>query len=186
VDGGLGRRISVVGNTGSGKSTLAAGLARALGLHYIELDGIFHQPGWASLSSGAFRHRVRQALGHGDWVVDGNYSPILRDVVWPRADTVVWLDYPLSVVAPRIIGRTARRALRHEPICNGNFETWPNLWQREGIVRWALGRHRVYRARYGAAAQDPAWAHLAFVRLRSPAQADAMLAAAAAGARVRS
>jgi len=35
-------------------------------------------------------------------VVDGNYvSTGARDVVWPRADTLVWLDQPRWVTVPR-------------------------------------------------------------------------------------
>jgi adenylate kinase family enzyme len=173
---GLGTRISVVGNSGTGKTTMAAALAATLGLKHVELDAIYHQPGWQALSTGAFRHRTRQALGGDGWVVDGNYRSVLGDVVWARADTVVWLDFPLSVALPRIAARTARRARTGELICNGNVETWANFWRRGGIVRWALTAHAKYRRRYHQAATDPHWAHLRFVRLQSPAQAAALLA----------
>jgi hypothetical protein len=172
----VGSRISVVGNSGSGKSTFAAALADRLGLRHIELDGIYHQPGWQALSVGAFRHRVRQALGAGDWVVDGNYSSVVPAVVWPRADTVVWLDFSRSVVATRIVSRTVRRARSGELICNGNTEAWSNLWRRGGVIRWSLGHHGTYRARFAAAASDPRWAHARFTRVASPAAADAFLA----------
>jgi adenylate kinase family enzyme len=181
----IGTRISVVGNAGSGKSTFAAALADRLGLRHIELDSIYHQPGWQPLSQGAFCHRVRQALGPGDWVVDGNYRSLLGSVVWDRAETVVCLDYPLPVVARRIIARTARRARTGEPICNGNVETWSNLWARTGIVRWALSRNGIYRARYQAAAADPRWQHLRFVFLTSPAQAQAWLTTTTAASPAR-
>ena len=171
----MGRRISVVGNSGSGKSRFAAALADRLGLRLIELDGIFHQPGWSHLSIGGFRHRVRQEMGAGDWVVDGNYRHVVPSVVWPAADTVVWLDYSRPVVMSRMVRRTVVRARTGESICNGNVETISNLWRRDGVMRWSIKQHARYNHRYGTAQRDPAWSHLRFVRLTSPAQAEALL-----------
>jgi len=137
----IGTRVSVVGNAGSGKSTFAAALAERLGLRHVELDAIFHQPGWTSLSAGAFRHRVRQAMGPGDWVVDGNYRTLLQSVVWDRADTVVFLDFPLSVIAPRIVWRTARRARTANGGCGGQRPcAEPPTLDR---TAWPVGRARV-------------------------------------------
>jgi ABC-type glutathione transport system ATPase component len=52
------RRVSVVGTSGAGKSTLAAALARVLDAEFIELDSVFHQPGWVPLPREEFRERV--------------------------------------------------------------------------------------------------------------------------------
>ena len=40
----------MVGTSGAGKSTLAAGLARVLDAEFLELDSVFHQPGWVPLA----------------------------------------------------------------------------------------------------------------------------------------
>ena len=37
------------------------------------------------------------------WVIDGNYTSQVKDLVWARADTVVWLDLPRRTVMRRII-----------------------------------------------------------------------------------
>src|ERR671936_2521948 len=52
------RRVSVGGTSGSGKSTLGATLAARLGADYLELDAVFHQPGWVPLPREEFRERV--------------------------------------------------------------------------------------------------------------------------------
>jgi adenylate kinase family enzyme len=171
------RRVSVVGNSGSGKSTLARALATELGVPHIELDAIFHQPGWQPLPAADFRARVDAATVSSGWVVDGNYSTV-RDLVWTRADTVVWLDLPRHAVMRQVILRTVRRALLRAELWNGNRERWRNLFARDpdqSLIVWAWQQHAVYQARYTAAMTDPASRHLTFVRLRSRADARQLL-----------
>ena len=64
-------------------------------------------------------------------------------------------------------------------IWNGNKEPWSNLYSfdpKKSIIAWSATRHGVYRRRYGEAEDDPRWAGLRFVRLRSQREADAFLA----------
>jgi len=176
--------VSVVGCSGSGKTTLARSLARALGAPCVELDSIFHQPGWSPLGDEEFRGRVTAATEGESWVVDGNYS-VVREIVWRRADTVVWIDLPYATVMARTIRRTVRRVITREELWNGNREPWSNLWSfkpERSIIAWSATRHKVYRRRYGEAEHDPRWAALCFVRLRSPAEAEAYVAGVAASA----
>jgi adenylate kinase family enzyme len=114
------------------------------------------------------------------WVVDGNYSTV-RELVWDRADTVVWFDLPYALVMARTIRRTVRRTVTRQELWNGNKEPWSNLysWNPEtSVIAWAATRHGVYRRRYGEAEHDPRWARLRFVRLRSQLEADAFVAGA--------
>jgi hypothetical protein len=130
------------------------------------------------LSDEEFKARVATATEPESWVVDGNYS-VIRDITWSRADTVVWFDLPYLTVMARTVGRTVRRVITREELWNGNREPLSNLWSfrpEESIIAWTATRHRVYRRRYREAEIDPQWADLHFVRLRSPAEADAFLA----------
>jgi adenylate kinase family enzyme len=174
---GVVHRVSVVGNSGSGKSTLAAALADHLDVPWIELDSIYHQPGWVPLPAPDFRARV-EALAAGDaWVIDGNYTAV-RDLIWGRADTVVWLDLSRPLVMSRVVNRTLRRAVRRQELWNGNREplsNWLTLDPERSIIMWSWTQHAKYRVRYEAAMADPAWAHLSFVRLRSPVAVKAFL-----------
>jgi adenylate kinase family enzyme len=178
------RRISVVGNSGSGKTTVARRLAATLGIAHLELDSVFHQPGWQPLDPDAFRERVAAFTAGASWVVDGNYSKV-RDIVWSRADTVVWLDPPRHRVMRQLLIRTLRRMATGTELWNGNRERWQNLFRldpEESILMWAWTRHHHYRARYLAAQSDPANAHLRFIRVRTSAE-EAELMRAAASAR---
>jgi adenylate kinase family enzyme len=168
----------VVGCSGSGKTTLARRLARLLGAPAVELDAIYHQPGWTPLGDEEFRSRVKEATASSRWVVDGNYS-VVRAIVWEQADTVVWFDLPYVTVLARTIRRTVRRTITRQELWNGNREPFSNLWSlkpEKSIIAWAATRHGTYRRRYAEAERDPRWAHLHFVRLRSQAMADGFLA----------
>ena len=163
------RRVSVVGTSGSGKSTLARQLAEILGVPHLELDAVHHQPDWEPLPTDEFR-RIIAAHAAGDgWVIDGNYGRV-RDLVWARADTVVWLDLPKRTVMRQVVWRTLRRVALRRELWNGNREGWRNFltWNPEqSIISWAWHKHAADRAKFAAAAADPASAHLRFIRLAS-------------------
>ncbi|MFY9667348.1 MAG: hypothetical protein WAK44_05315 [Trebonia sp.] len=163
------RRVSVVGTSGSGKSTLARELAEILGVPHLELDAVHHQPGWAPLPTDEFRRIIAARAAAGGWVIDGNYGRV-RDLVWARADTVVWLDLPKRTVMRQVVWRTLRRVALRRELWNGNRERWRNFltWNPEqSVISWAWHKHAPDHAKYAAAAASPASAHLRFIRLAS-------------------
>jgi adenylate kinase family enzyme len=186
------RRVSVVGTSGSGKSTVARQLADILGVPHLELDAVHHQPGWEPLPTDEFRRIVAARAAADGWVIDGNYGRV-RDLIWARADTVVWLDLPKRTVMRQVVWRTLRRVALRRELWNGNRERWRNFftWNPEqSVISWAWHKHAPDRARYAAAAASPANAHLRFVRLTSRRDvarflAEARSEAGAAGVRPR-
>jgi adenylate kinase family enzyme len=175
------RRVSVIGCSGSGKTTTARAIADRLGLRYLELDSIFHQPGWTPKPDAEFRAEVAEFARAKHWVIDGNYtSHGVADVVWPAADTVVWLDPPRRTVMGRVIKRTLRRVVTREELWNGNREPWSNLWNprpEKNIIMWSWTRFQHYRDRYESAHADGTWGHLDVHRLRTQRDVDAFLSA---------
>ena len=162
------RRVNVVGTSGSGKTIFGAELARRLGVPHVELDALSWEPNWVSAPPDVLRERVQQAVAADEWVVDGNYSAT-RDVVWARADTVVWLDFSFPLVMWRVIARTLRRGLRGEVLWSGNRESLRMAVSRDSIILWALTTYRRRRRDYPRLfVQYP---DVRFVRLRSPAEA---------------
>lgn len=163
------RRVSVVGISGSGKSTLAERIAGALGVPRLELDAVnWHAAGWRPIEREPFRDAVERFTAGEGWVVDGNYASQVQDIVWGRADTVVWLDLSKPVVMWQVIRRTLSRMARQTELWNGNRESWRSVLDPKGsIIAWAWTQHGPTRRRYTAAFADPAWAHLRLIRLRN-------------------
>ncbi len=161
-------RIAVVGTTGSGKTTLAKQIAQSLAIPHIELDALHWEPNWTEVPNEIFRERVRQAIAPNSWVTDGNYS-VVRDLLWPRANTIVWLDYSFPVTFSQLLWRTIRRAITQEPICNGNRESFRlSFFSKDSILLWLLRTYGKNRKKYPPLFQQPEYAHLEVVRLRSP------------------
>lgn len=162
-------RIAVIGTSGSGKSTLARDLAAIVGSPVMELDAVYHQPDWQPLPTDELRHRVGRVTEMDRWVIDGGYS-MVRDLVWGRATTIVWVDLSRPAVMRRIVVRTLRRMAGRTALWNGNRERATNLFSRDAetnIVLWAWRTHPRRRREYSVAMSDPSWAHAHFARLRS-------------------
>ncbi len=100
------KRILVIGSSGAGKSTYAVALGRLLKLPVIHLDKEFWQPGWVQMSREDWREKARELVRRDSWVMDGTYDNSL-DIRLPRADTVIFLDYPRRICLWHAVRRIA-------------------------------------------------------------------------------
>ncbi|MGB2695289.1 MAG: AAA family ATPase [Dehalococcoidia bacterium] len=142
-----GRRICVYGPSGSGKTTFSRRLGALLGLPVIELDAIFHQPGWQPTPDDEFRAKVRDALARcpDGWVVDGNYRAV-KPVLLPLADTVVWLRPRFLPTYWRLLWRTVTRASRKQELWNTNRESFRlSFASRDSILLWGITHWRAHQ-----------------------------------------
>ena len=173
------QRIAVVGSSGSGKTTVARAISSGFGIPHLELDSVFHQPGWTPLPTDDFQTAVRGFTDQEAWVVDGNYtSQGIVDVVWPRADTVVWLDLSRTQTLRRVTNRTVRRFVRREQLWNGNKEGWRNFLDprpENNVILWSWTHHARVREQYDARFKDPRWSDLELVHLTSQPEIDGFL-----------
>ena len=165
---------------------MAKAIAAQLSLPFIELDAFHNQEGWAELPEDEFQARVKPIAAGVAWVIDGNYtSKGVQDLVWERADTVVWLDLPRSVAMRRVIARTIRRAATREVLWNGNREPWSNFFDprpHKNIIVWTWTRHRGVKEKYERKMRDAHWSHLEFVRLHETTEVDRFLEGLTPGA----
>ncbi len=171
----VGRRIAVIGTTGSGKTTLACQISERLRILHVESDALFWEPGWRETPADVFRERVDRALRGDAWVIDGNYR-VARDIIWTRADTIVWIDYALPLILWRLIWRTIHRIATQEELWSGNREHWQAIFGRDSLIIWALGSHPRHRRDYPILFQRPEYAHIEVYRLSSPRETDEWLA----------
>ncbi len=167
-------RVLVYGVTGSGKSTAAARLGAALGLpvHLVD-EEVGWLPGWVERPD-AEQRSIAGSIAAGDrWVLDSAYGKWL-DLVLPRAQVVVGLDYPRWLSLGRLVRRTARRWARRERVCNGNVETLDKILGPDSILVWhfrSFARKRA-RMRDWEDRQDG----IPVLRLRHPRELEALLA----------
>jgi adenylate kinase family enzyme len=141
-----GRRIAVYGPTGSGKTTVSRRLGVLLDLPVIELDALFHKPEWEPTPEAEFAAKVSEALrSHPEgWVCDGNYH-MIRHIVLPKAETVVWLRLPFPLVFWRLFKRTVTRAWTREPLWGTNYESWrQSFLSKDSILLWCVTHWRAH------------------------------------------
>lgn len=166
-------RVLVAGVTGSGKTTLARRLAAAWDLRHVEIDALYHGPGWTPRPT--FLEDVRAFAAEERWVTEWQYtSKGTSEILAPRAELVVWLDYPWSIVRSRLLRRTLTRRILRTRLWNGNVE--PAIWTRRAwngendILRWQRDTRYKWQERLPVIRERHP--HLQIVRLRHPRELD--------------
>lgn len=168
-------RIVVIGTAGAGKSTLAISLSARLGISYIELDSLYWEPNWTPAPD--FRARVEVATNSPAWVADGNYS-ISRDILWSRAEALVWLDYGLWLSLGRLLRRTWQRVFTRKELWNGNRENvWNQLrvWSKDSLINWFFKTYWRRKRKIPILLTQKEYHHLKVFHFKSPREAEGWL-----------
>lgn len=98
-------KIAIIGYSGAGKSTLAKRLAQELDIEPLYLDRVHFLPDWTEREEASGREIVREEMEKPEWVIDGNYSGLLREERLHDADEIIWLNYPRIVCLCRALKR---------------------------------------------------------------------------------
>ncbi|MGF6823600.1 adenylate kinase family enzyme [Microbacterium sp. ZKA21] len=166
------QRVLVAGVTGSGKTTFARRLAAAWDLRHVEIDALFHGPEWTPRAE--FLDDVRAFAAEDRWVTEWQYtSKGTGEILAPRADLLIWLDYAWPVVRGRLVRRTMKRRILRTELWNGNVE--PAIWSRDAwtgendILRWQTSTRHKWGERMPEIADR--FPDLTIVRLRHPREA---------------
>lgn len=154
---------------------MAARLAAVLDCPHHELDALAHGPNWTMTPDEEYGAAVAEFAAEEKWVACGNYSRV-RNVLWPRADTVVWLDYPFRVAFGRVLKRTLRRSITQEELWHGNRESLrTHFCTKDSLLLWVLKTYRHNRRKFPRLFGMEEHGHLVKVILRSPAEAERWL-----------
>ncbi len=108
-------------------------------------------------------------------MIDGNYSRV-RDIVWARGTTIIWLNYPFRIVLWRALCRSVKRAATQEELFSGNRESFrKSFFSRESIILWVVSSHHRLRRNYRRILDNGDYPHLRVIELRNPAQTERLI-----------
>ena len=169
-------RVNVIGTSGSGKSSFAKQLAGALRTPYLEMDRLYWKPNCQEPNDEEFFSILEQALTGDAWVLDGNYTQTTH-IKWPRANLVVWIDYSFPLTLYRVIKRSILRAWKKQELWpgTGNRESFTRLFSKDSMVLWTLSHYASNKGKFDELMATKSYAHIEFVRLRSPKEAAALI-----------
>lgn len=108
-------RIMVMGSSpGAGKSTFARRLGLRMSIPVYHLDVLFWRPGWKESSIEEFASVQETVVKTTPWIIEGNYSDTLH-IRTARADTLIFVDAPLSVCLWRVVYRRIKNHKKTRP-----------------------------------------------------------------------
>jgi len=166
------RRVAVITSaSGNGGTTFARALAERLGVPFVELDALHYGPDWSKASAEELQARVQPIVSSDAWVIDGSYRGKLGELIFDRADVVVWLDLPVRIWLPRLLRRTFGRIVWKQELWHGNRETLRGAFVgRNALIPWTLRHYRRRRRVYPVRL-----ARFNVIRLRSQDEIDRFL-----------
>jgi adenylate kinase family enzyme len=162
-------KIIVVGTTGSGKSTFCKSLNSKLDYKYFQLDQLYWKPNWCGSTDDEFFPKIEAIIKQNEkWIIDGNYGRSMG-ITWPKADTVIWIDYPFWLVFYQNFSRAIKRSVTREELWpnTGNRESILRMFSKDSILRWLIKTYPTMKVRYSNAILDSNNSHINFHRLRS-------------------
>lgn len=171
------KRIVVIGVTSSGKSTLADQLAKRFDLLCVDLDALHWEPNWQEAPLEVFRARVEKVMRSERWVIAGNYH-VVRDIIWPRAEAVIWLDYPFLMVLWQLTRRTIKRWWTQELLWGTNRESlWSHfkIWSSDSLFHWLFKTYWRRKREIPLVLALPEHQHLKLIHLKHPKETNVWL-----------
>ncbi|WP_299192514.1 topology modulation protein [uncultured Erythrobacter sp.] len=108
------QRLMVIGPCGAGKSTASHRIHYLLGLPLHHLDKLHWRAGWIEGSKEELHADLAPILASDSWIIDGNYGSTMEPRI-ARADTIVYLDFPIRLCLWRAFKRVWQFRGRSRP-----------------------------------------------------------------------
>lgn len=172
----LGKRIVVMGITSSGKSTFARELSSMFDYKHIEYDKLQLQPNYEKRNPDDVSQNLNNLIFHTEaWIYDGwIYEGSETN---HKADTFIWLDYPIWVNYWRVLKRSWTLIGKRQTSWSNDMDI--SLWQALRMSIWLILwiRRSKSRTRRGCKHlfTSPVYDDKYKIRLKSPKQAKALL-----------
>lgn len=113
----------IIGPGNAGKSTLAVEIGKILHLPVYHLDKYFWEPNWEQKDMDVWHSHHAALIRKPLWVIDGDFSK-LYDERAERADTIIFLNFPLRILIPRFLRRVYKyRGSSRPDMTEGNIES---------------------------------------------------------------
>jgi len=126
-------RIFICGS--GGKSSLARSIQTKCRNVHIELDACKFLPNWKERPVDEFRDftmsKIKNAKGH--WVIEGNYTGKLGDLILKDSNLIIWLDLSWKVTFWRVFFRSIRRCVQRQIVCGENYESWRQFFSKDAL-----------------------------------------------------
>ncbi|MEM1282183.1 MAG: AAA family ATPase [Chlamydiota bacterium] len=148
------KKIIITGTSGSGKTTVGQLLSTKTGIACTDLDDLFWLPEWKPRDKTDFEKKILSLATGDEWIISGNYSD-LSHITWPKADMIIWLDFPLPTLLWRTFKRSLIRSITKEPCCGGNFESFSRFFSKQTIFYWVLRSYHRRKKNYGKYFSNP-------------------------------
>jgi cytidylate kinase len=139
-------KVAVIGANGVGKTVFSDKVAQLYNLPHIQLDTLLFDDG-VRKDHEDFRKSVEDVVSQQKWVCDGVFTQI-ADIVWPKADLVIWLDMPLRITVQQVVKRSLIRIVKGIKQPGGQKETLYTAFGSNGSVRLASHIHKMIARKY--------------------------------------
>jgi hypothetical protein len=113
------KRVLVIGVSGAGKSTLARRLSSSLNVPFFASDPFYWGSSWRLIPAEKVRQQVLDVVNRDAWALDGNFDDE-HELVWKRANCIVWLDYSIITIFRRIVTRNLYWTITRQLVWSGN------------------------------------------------------------------
>lgn len=135
----LGNKIVVVGVSATGKSTFTRKLAQKIKVFPVFVDAIMWKPGWNYIGDEETAKKLIEISDGSQWIIEGYLVEGAKEIIFNRADSIIYLDYSPIVAVLRYIKRYWKHRVNPRTELDGSPEkfSWKMLkriWQKREVM----------------------------------------------------